>query len=125
MIIFIMQRGGLMIEIIFISIVAILSVLGICEVIHAVRLLLLLPERRYYNYSLLYLKKGKAISQLKFAVEQRKWFGDTYAEFIIAVYDDLDSEELKTCSELVKKDDVVICPIQITEDIIRGISKNY
>ncbi len=125
MIIFKMQRGGLMIEIILMSIVAILSVLGICEIIHAVKLFLIIPKRRYYNYSLIYLKKGKAPSQLKLAVEQRKWFGDTYAEFIIAVYDDLDVEELEFCSELVKKDDVVICPIQITEDVIKSISKSF
>ena len=114
-----------MIEIIFISIVAILSVLGICEIIHSVRLLGLLPKRRYYNYSLLYLKKGKALKQLKFAIEQRRWFGDTYAEFIIAVYDELDGLELRACSDLVRGDDVVICPIQITEDVIKSISKSF
>lgn len=125
MITFMVQRGGLMIEIILISIVAILSVLGICEVIHSVRLFFIIPKRRYYNYSLVYLKKGKAYKQLKFSLEQRRWFGDTYAEFIIAVYDELDLNEIKTCSELVTKDDVVICPIQIVEDVIKGISKSF
>ena len=114
-----------MIEIILISIVVILSLLGFCEIMHSVRLLFLLPKRRYYNYSLVYLKKGKAQSQLKFAIEQRRWFGDTYAEFIIAVYDELDLGELKACSELVGNEDVVICPIQITEDVIKGISKSF
>lgn len=114
-----------MIEIILISIVAILSVLGICELIHSVRLFFILPKRRYYNYSLLYLKKGKAFKQLKLAIEQRRWSGDTYAEFIIAVYDELDELELKSCSELVKRQDVVICPIQITEDVIKSISKSF
>lgn len=114
-----------MIEIVLISIVAIFSVLGICELIHAVRLFFIVPKRRYYNYSLIYLKKGKALKQLKFAIEQRKWFGDTYAEFIIAVYDNLNDEELNYCSSLAKYYDVVICPIQITEDVIKSISKSF
>ena len=80
-----------MIEVVLNTIVIILVVLGICELIHSLRLFFTLPKRRYYNYSLIYLKKGKAIKQLKFAIEQRRWFGDTYAEFVIAVYDDLDS----------------------------------
>ena len=113
-----------MIEIVLNTIFIILVVLGICELIYSLRLFFILPKRRYYNYSLIYLKKGKAIKQLKFVIEQRRWFGDTYAEFVIAVYDDLDSLELKACSELVKKHDVVICPIQITEDVIKSISKS-
>ncbi len=113
-----------MIEIILISIALIFLVLGICDIIHAIRLFFIVPKRRYYNYSLLYLKKGKSLRQLKFAIEQRKWFGDTYAEFIIAVYDDLDQNELNLCSNLAQRYDVVICPIQITEDVIKGISKS-
>lgn len=113
-----------MIEIILISIIVIFTVLGICELIHTIRLFFIVPKRRYYNYSLLYLKKGKALKQLKFAIEQRKWFGDTYAEFIIAVYDELDDKELNFCSALAQRYDVVICPIQITEDVIKGVSKS-
>ncbi len=113
-----------MIELILISIALIFLVLGICDIIHVIRLFFIVPKRRYYNYSLLYLKKGKALRQLKFAIEQRKWFGDTYAEFIIAVYDDLDQNELNLCSSLAQRYDVVICPIQITEDVIKGISKS-
>lgn len=114
-----------MIELILISIALIFLVLGICDIIHVIRLFFILPKRRYYNYSLIYLKKGKALKQLKFAIEQRKWFGDTYAEFIIAVYDNLDDEELNFCSCLAKYYDVVICPIQITEDVIKSISKSF
>lgn len=112
-----------MIESVLLVIGVLLAVSGLCEFIHTVRLLFILPKKCNKGINLLWLKKGKAISQLKFAYEQIRWYGNTYADHIIAVTSDLDQEELEECKKYTENSDIILCPSDVLSHIAECISE--
>ena len=112
-----------MIKAILLTAVALLAIAGLCEFLHSLRIFFILPERPYHNFGIVFLKNNKAVRQLKFAVEQRKWMGVHYCEHIVAVYDDgLEYSQLEMCRDMAGKNDVLICPIKYVGDAILALS---
>lgn len=112
-----------MIKIILTTVLFLLAIGGLCELLHSVRMFFVLPKRRYYNYSVVYLKSGKAVQQLRSAVIQQKWHGVCYAEYVIGVYDaTLTDSELKICREAAGSCNALICPLEYIKDAIESIS---
>ena len=83
-----------MIKGILICVLLLLAVSGICDIIHSVRSWLISSERPRNNISVLYLKEGTAFSQLKYIAEQYRWFGADFAEYYIAVTDELKHNDI-------------------------------
>ncbi len=100
-----------MVKGILISCVFLLAVAGMCEVIHLIRLYFVSDKQRNFNYSLVFLRKNRALNQLRYLYEQLVWQGGTYADTIIAIDRELDEDERKACFEFsLKKDIIIISP---------------
>lgn len=97
-----MVKGFLM------AVLLVLAVAGICEVIHLIRLYLASDGKKNINYALVFLRSGRAVSQLKYMYEQLLWQGNGYADAIIGVDYDLSDEERKLCYEYSRKKDIII-----------------
>lgn len=102
----------------------VLAVSGICEIIHSVRLILIRPSRRSGAVCVIWLKKGSAVSQLRFVCEQLRWWGKDFAEHIIAVSSDISGEELETCMKTAAESLVTLCPSDVLESVIASVSAN-
>ena len=99
----------MIIEAILIAIGVILAVFGLSELLHTVRLALTLKKKEVKLLSVIFLKSGDAVSQLCFAAEQRNWLGGDFAEYVVAVTDDITNGELTECKEFAEKSGFVLC----------------
>ena len=110
-----------MIKTVFIIIGLVLCVLGLCELIHSISLLLASPSGAPRGCQVIWLRGDNAWSQLRFARLQYRWLGSAYAGTVIAVTDRINAKEL----ELYQKsflEGFVFCPSGALEDVIRSIS---
>lgn len=107
-----------MVKGLLISLVFILAVAGICEIIHLIRLYLVSDSQRNVNYSLVFLRKGRALNQLRYVYEQLLWQGGTYADAIIAIDCGLDEDELKACYEFSHKKDVIVTSREMLDRVL-------
>ncbi|MBQ8203296.1 MAG: hypothetical protein IJZ75_03350 [Clostridia bacterium] len=113
-----------MVKGILISCVFLLAVAGICEVIHLIRLYFVSDGKKMPTYSLVFLRQGRAINQLRYEYEQRLWQGGTYAETVIAVDKELDEDERKLCYEFARKKDIIIAPAEMLGRILDTLYSN-
>lgn len=86
-----------MIKAIFLTLTVVFASLGICDFIHTLKTIFLFPEVRVNSYSVLFLKSGHAVSQLRFFAAKLRWYGSEYCDRIIAVTNDLDDVEAAAC----------------------------
>lgn len=113
-----------MIETVLLAIGIILAVSGLCELIHTIRLAFLMPKKGSRGIIVIWLKSGIAAQQLRFADEQALWYGNTYADYVVAVTSELCEEELDTCRRLTADNDIILCPSEALSHIAECIS-NY
>lgn len=111
-----------MIESVLLAIGIILAVSGLCELIHTIRLAFLIPKKGRRGIMVIWLKSGIAAQQLKFADEQVLWYGNTYADHIIAVTSELSEEELNECRILTADNDIILCPSETLAHVAECIS---
>lgn len=112
-----------MVKVILIIAVSLLAISGICELIHSICILMVIPRRPVNNYCVLYLDSENAYYQLRFAVEQMRWQNNHFAEKIIAVTDEADDEQLNKCKILVEENGIILCPSDALANVIRSISE--
>ena len=86
-----------------------LSMLGLAELLHGINLHITAPRRRAVTYSVVLLSGEDAEQQLSFAVEQQRWMGRAYSDYIIAVNHGLDEKNDKACRYIAEKYGVVYC----------------
>lgn len=86
-----------MIKAVFLSIAVVFASLGICDFIHTIKTAFLFPKVKVNSYSVLFLKSGHAVSQLRFFAAKLRWYGSEYCDRIIALTDDLDDIEAASC----------------------------
>lgn len=84
-----------------------LALLGLTELLHMLKLLLIKPEKRAIVYSLIILHGDTPERQLLPAIEQRLWLGGDYCDHIIAV--DISSVDDGECRSLAEKYGVIYC----------------
>ncbi len=72
-------------------------------------MLIYYPKVKISNYLIVTLKKGFAVNQLDFLWQKIKWHGDSFANGIIAVLDDLDDYEIFACNEFAKNKRIALC----------------
>lgn len=112
-----------MIKGVFIVIVLLLSVSGLCDIIHTLRIWLFSSKRPRNNICVIYLKAEKAVSQLKFIREQYRWCGTDFAEYIIAVTDDLNQENIDALRDMFEDSGFIFCPLSAVPNVLRSLSK--
>jgi len=96
-------------EAILIAIGVILAVFGLSELLHTIRLAFIFKEKKSKLLSIVFLKPGSAMSQLCFAAEQHNWLGGDFADYVLAVTDNISDDELSECKELAQKRGLVLC----------------
>ena len=100
-----------MIKAILLTLAVIFAVLGLCDIIYAVKSAFLFPGVKTNGYFVLRLKKGFALQQLKYYAEKKRWYGNEFCDKIIAITDDLDNSEKSSCDNYISRSDILLCDI--------------
>lgn len=84
-----------MFEIFAIIVMAVLSLLGLSELVHMLSLFILKPRQRAKTVLVLIPTENYAEEQIQSALQQMGWYGKNYADYLTVLTDNL-SEESKT-----------------------------
>ena len=90
-------------KILLFFIVLALFILGLCEFLHFLKLLIIFPKRKMHSTLVVMLKEETAEKQIIFSGEQLKWLGNKYADRVIIVAENLSSSTLAECKFLSEK----------------------
>lgn len=101
----------MLIKYIALAVVLFLSVLGLAELMHGINLRVTSPRRKAVTYSVVFLKGEDAEEQLAFAIEQQKWLGKAYSDYIIAVDSGISEKSDKACRYLAEKNGADYCSL--------------
>ncbi|MGN0493582.1 MAG: hypothetical protein ACI4F7_08045 [Acutalibacteraceae bacterium] len=93
----------MLIRYIIITLLLCLSMLGLAELLHGIKLRLTAPRRKALTYSVVLLSGNDPEEQLLFAVQQKMWLGSSYSDYIIAVNNGLDKKRDKACRYIAEK----------------------
>lgn len=93
----------MLIRYIIIAVLLCLSMLGLAELLHGIKLRLTAPRHKAPTYSVVLLSCGEPEEQLLFAVGQKMWLGSGYSDYIIAVNNGLEEKEDKACRYIAEK----------------------
>ncbi|MBR4911162.1 MAG: hypothetical protein IKZ47_07595 [Clostridia bacterium] len=107
-----------MIKTIILTLAVTFSALGICDFLHTLRSTLLLPDVKTNKYSVLFLKHGHALSQLRFISFKLRWYGGEFADRVLAISDDLDPAEIALCEKYSYGSSIRICSLCDISSII-------
>ena len=108
-----------MFEVVFVSAIILLAILGLGEILHKICMLFFKTED-LKNCMLIKLDKD-AVEQTVFIIEEYRWRGKEFAERIIFLSDKLDDETLIRCRKLCAEyDNFIFCK---TEELINFIEK--
>lgn len=99
----------MIIKYIAVAIVIFLSVLGLAELMHGINLQITSPHSKAVTYSVVVLTDEEPEQQLLFAIEQQKWLGKAYADYIIALNSGLSEKADKACRYIAEKHGVDYC----------------
>ena len=99
----------MIIKYIVLAVVIFLSVLGLAEIIHGLNLRVTAPRRKAVTYSVVFLTDQDAEEQLAFAIEQQKWLGKAYSDYIIAVNSGISEKSDKACRYIAEKNGAQYC----------------
>ena len=98
-----------MIEAVLLTVAVMFAALGVCEFINFIKTLFLFPGVKTDNCSVIYLKSGHAINQLRFFSAKLRWYGSEYCDKIIAITDDLGDIEAAACEKYCYGSDIRLC----------------
>lgn len=98
-----------MIKYILTAICLCLSMLGLAEFLHTLKIRLLSSGKRGFMCAVLFLRPGFPERQLAFAAEQRLWHGNRFADTVIAVNGGLSAVESAEAQATAKKYGIVYC----------------
>lgn len=101
----------MIIKYIAVALILCLSVLGLSELLHGINLRITSPRGKAVTYSVVFLTDEDAEQQLSFAVEQQKWLGKAYSDYIVAVNNGLDEKSDKACRYIAEKNGVDYCTL--------------
>ncbi|MBO7519737.1 MAG: hypothetical protein J6T73_03065 [Clostridia bacterium] len=98
-----------MIEAFLLTLAVIFASLGICDFLHTLKTALLFPGIRTKNYCVVFLKAEYAVCQLRFFSAKLRWYGDEFADGIIAVTDELNKSEIALCEKYCYGANIRLC----------------
>ena len=111
-----------MLEIFCILILFIPLILGLAELLHAVKLYILKPKKSLISYKIIFLLNENCVEQLLYAKERFLWQGRSENLNLILVNSALNEENFKICGEIAKKYGLIYCTAEELENYIRIIS---
>lgn len=73
------------------------ALFGLAELMHGIRLKLMLTGKKPFTYTVIYLSGSDPAGQIRFAAEQKKWHGSAYSDRIIAVNNGISPAQENEC----------------------------
>lgn len=98
-----------MVKSILFALLLIFAVIGICEIIYIIKMMIYYPGIRIKNYSVIVLKSKYSIKQLNYIWQKINWYGDSYALGVIAITDALDNNEVSMCTRFARGKNIALC----------------
>lgn len=98
-----------MVEIVFLSLFLIPAVLGLAEILHNLKCILLKPKKDIISYKIIVLTDDNPANQLLYAAEKFLWNGCDNGLNLIAVYNNLSFENFIECEKIAKRYDISFC----------------
>ena len=93
----IMLQGDFMLEAFLLIIVALLTIVGLSEIIHMACSFVLKPKTIAQKFLVIVLTENDAENQTLEALEEMRWQGTRYAETLVAVTEKLSNETKSVC----------------------------
>ena len=93
----------MVIKYIAVALILCLSVLGLAELLHGINLRFISPRKNAVTYTVAFLTDEDAEQQLIFAIQQQKWLGNVYSDYIVAVNNGLNEKSDKACRYIAEK----------------------
>lgn len=105
-----------MIEAVLLTVAVIFAALGICDFIHTVRSLFLVPEVKTESFCVVFLKSGYAQDQLRYFAAKLRWYGNEYCNRIIAVTDGLSERDAALCEKYCYCSNICLCRLDEVQE---------
>ncbi len=105
-----------MLEIIFVLVFLIPSMLGVAEILHLIKSYILSSKKKPRKLLLVYLTGDDALLQLKSVIEELNWHGKRFAEKIIAV--NCGAADFEPCRELAQKYEICYCDMKDFKEMV-------
>ncbi|MBR4073569.1 MAG: hypothetical protein IKK24_06470 [Clostridia bacterium] len=102
----------------------IFAIIGLCEFIHTVKLMFLASRKKCKTVSVVWLKSNSAVEQISFVSEQLCWLGGDFAEYVIAVTDEIDKDELDNCRSFAEGRSIIFCAESALTGLLCRLSKD-
>ena len=98
-----------MVETILLILLLFPSMLGLAEIIHMIKLYILLPKVKPQKAVIVYLNGEKSVEQLQFVIQEYLWYGEKYAKKIAAVDKGIPEDLVDKCVDIAVKNDIILC----------------
>lgn len=95
-------------QLIFIIFLIIPAVLGLAEILHYLKLLILSPESRSDRFCLSVLNEENAVLELRAFCEDNNWSKNPARYRFVAVYSELSADALDECKIIAEKNGVTL-----------------
>ncbi len=90
----------------------ILAMLGLAELIHTVKQLILYPKKQSGLFTVVFLDNNSPQCQLESIYQKFLWHGMDYTGKIIAINSNLDSQNFSECELIAKKYNLTFCSLE-------------
>ena len=98
-----------MFEIIFAVVAVFFGILGLTEVLHILKMLVLKPKKKPKRYLVCEIEKDCAKGQILFTAENFRWYGKGIADCVVFVGDGFSEELGQLCSYLGQSGEIFFC----------------
>ncbi len=105
-----------MIKAVLVTFLIVFACLGLCDCIHAVISVFLMPDVRTSRHCVVFLKPGCATEQLRWLSGELRWYGTEFCDDVIGVVDKLSDVEISACESFCYKNQVFLCRLDNLEN---------
>ncbi len=98
-----------MFELIFTIVAVFFGILGLTEVLHIFKMLVLKPKKRPKRYLICEIEKDFAKGQILFTAENFRWYGKGFADYVVFVGDEFTEDTRQLRSILSESGEIFFC----------------
>lgn len=108
-------------QLIFIIFLIIPAVLGLAEILHYLKLLIISPESPSDRFCVSVLSEGNGSLELRAFCEENNWSRKPVRYRLVAVYSELSAETLDECKIIAEKNGVTLLRASQLNDFIKEL----
>ncbi len=98
-----------MFELLFAILAVFFGILGLTEVLHIIKMLILKPKKRPKRYLVCEIEKDCAKRQILSTAENFRWYGKGIADCVIFLSDGFTDDTKELCSFLSRNGEIFFC----------------